>query len=178
MFSANAATIAGSASISGTSIVSLSANTVATTALSNVSANGDLFQMNGSLIYNSGTKTGLKFFGVNYTDAPTSGLSKTLWEYVENDVTKFSFTINEFTEITETTKQNSVHLIGIGTLSGFGFGDNVYATVDLLAGGTFGTQLTINEATTVPLPAAGWLFGSALIGVATIGRRKKREELA
>lgn len=44
-----------------------------------------------------------------------------------------------------------------------------------LIGGSTGTQATLNQligVTSVPVPAAAWLFGSALIGLAGIGRKR------
>jgi hypothetical protein len=44
------------------------------------------------------------------------------------------------------------------------------------AGGTMAAtpaSLTISEASPVPVPAAAWLFGSGLIGLVGVARRKK-----
>ncbi|ROS05594.1 putative secreted protein [Sinobacterium caligoides] len=38
--------------------------------------------------------------------------------------------------------------------------------------GVYTGQLTVNEYSAVPIPAAAWLFGSALVGLAGIKRRK------
>jgi hypothetical protein len=59
---------------------------------------------------------------------------------------------------------NAVYLIDTNSTSG------IWTKIDL-AGGL--SNVTLLEAA-VPLPAAAWLFGSALLGLAGIGYRRKR----
>ena len=53
----------------------------------------------------------------------------------------------------------------------------IFTTVDVASGATVTTDWTVaigEEISEVPVPAAAWLFGSALLGLANIGRRKAK----
>ena len=59
--------------------------------------------------------------------------------------------------------------------TGVGFGENAAGGVDLFgfaAHTYFGGSLTM-EVAAVPVPAAAWLFGSALVGLAGVGRKRR-----
>ena len=62
-----------------------------------------------------------------------------------------------------------------GQFGGAGFNSGVAAVT--LLGNTAGMYLagdvTLTETSEVPVPAAAWLFGSALVGLAGVGRKRK-----
>ena len=59
--------------------------------------------------------------------------------------------------------------------TGFGLGENAVGELNLFgfsADTYMGGTLTM-EVAAVPVPAAAWLFGSAIVGLAGIGRKRK-----
>ena len=58
-------------------------------------------------------------------------------------------------------------------LSGTGFGGNFTSDFDNLSSGT-GTGIAVANVGTVPVPAALWLFGSGLLGLTGLARRRDR----
>ncbi|WP_200821250.1 VPLPA-CTERM sorting domain-containing protein [Oceanicoccus sp. KOV_DT_Chl] len=61
-------------------------------------------------------------------------------------------------------------MVGDGT----GFGDDLWHVVNFGSWTLAGNELTYNApVAAVPVPAAAWLFGSALLGLAGIGRKRK-----
>ncbi len=61
----------------------------------------------------------------------------------------------------------------VTTVSGLQAGQVYTMTVTGVADGIWGGQYT-GELTVVPLPAAAWLFGTALVGLAGVARRRAR----
>lgn len=58
-------------------------------------------------------------------------------------------------------------------LSDAGFTGDFTNDFDNLIGGVTGTGIGVSDVAPVPLPAAVWLFGSGLLGLAGIGRRRQ-----
>mgnify|MGYP000436339531 CR=1 FL=1 len=56
---------------------------------------------------------------------------------------------------------------------GTGLGDEQYHLKQYGSFTLSGNELTFNTVSAVPVPAAAWLFGSALVGLAGIGRKRK-----
>jgi hypothetical protein len=69
---------------------------------------------------------------------------------------------------------------GFLNTSGIGIGDGVYKLLVLLDPSTssFSFDVSIGNVTTVPVPAALWLFGSAIAGLIGVTRRKSQPALA
>jgi hypothetical protein len=64
---------------------------------------------------------------------------------------------------------------GFGILSGWGWLDYCVAGGPCTPSSAGFTNDWIFEATVVPVPAAAWLFGSGLIGLTAVARRRKIE---
>jgi hypothetical protein len=99
-----------------------------------------------------------------FSFTPTSGTNAGEWS-----LSNFTFEAGKIYAFALKGGQgNAVYLLDTNFTSGF------WNAVDL-AGGL--SNVTLFEAA-VPLPAAAWLFGSALLGLAGIGYRRKRVQVA
>jgi hypothetical protein len=67
-----------------------------------------------------------------------------------------------------------------GTASGGSTGTFTASWTSLINGGPFngqtGTYNVTGTYSVVPIPAAAWLMGSGLVGLATVARRRKRKD--
>ena len=86
---------------------------------------------------------------------------------------------NPFEFLFDVTGGDAAALYGGGSvpagviLSGTGFGGNFTSDFDNLSSGT-GTGIAVANVGTVPVPAALWLFGSGLLGLTGLARRRDR----
>lgn len=166
---ANAAVISGDVRIEGNATVDLTAESVTfTSGEANVTTGIDLFPMSGA----TAPSGDLTFNTVDWSAGTT--LPATVWKF-DNGSDTFEFKLDSITLTNPYTGTNSVYLEGTGTLYGTGFTENSNVSFSLFAGGTTGKQsyLSLTSASPVPLPAAGWLFGSAILGLAGIAKRRK-----
>jgi hypothetical protein len=62
---------------------------------------------------------------------------------------------------------------GTTAIYAINLGTGAYAALGDGAGSTYFSKNTYTDAANVPIPAAAWLFGSALIGAVGLGRRKR-----
>ena len=89
-------------------------------------------------------------------------------EFIDGNVSYLDFYMSE-TPITEDglTGDNitSINLEGINDFGGF--------SLNLIGTNTYDGEFFVNEVSAVPVPAAAWLFGSGLIGLISVARRKK-----
>lgn len=83
------------------------------------------------------------------------------------------FTFNMDSVAINTQNGTNLSLSGTGTVSGNGF-DPTTGTYEFTAQGTEDTAFSWSSSSlaAVPVPAAVWLFGSGLLGLAGIARRK------
>ena len=95
--------------------------------------------------------TGLKFFRTD--SAPTETVVLT----IEGGVFGSPFALSAGESFTVEASANSQYTVIVGTASS-------------LTGGAYSLSVTA-----VPLPAAAWLFGSALLGATLVARRKDRQ---
>ena len=126
------------------------------------------FSTSGSYLANTGT---VSISGSTpYPGLPGVSISGDL---LTAKLTGFNFDANDLGFSTYITSgyaslfgtQESVYLSATGLAAALGFGTgSLHATVN---------PLSANAITTVPVPAAVWLFGSALAGLISIGRRKQ-----
>lgn len=124
-------------------------------------AQGDLAPMLGGNTINGS----LKMFDFSFSDAAKT----TIWEY-SKDPHDFKFVTDS---ISNSQTDNFLSVTILGTLISSKF-ENTAAVFH------FTTQLETGKVkasfssgtSAVPVPAAAWLFGSALFGAAAIGRRK------
>lgn len=139
--------------------------------------NGKVSSATGSFLPMRGKGTGSGLLAVNTTGwslDPATFTPTFVWSF-DNGTDDFKFTLESFT-IDQFAYGSSVGVIlmeGKGTVTSSNY-DPTSAifglTLNTFSGqlkGSFSTQTTV-----VPIPAAGWLFGSALIGIASIARRR------
>lgn len=74
---------------------------------------------------------------------------------------------NSLTWNTESAAFSSYETVGTTAL-----GNMLYLDITGNTGTTFATLNRLSNVSAVPLPAAAWLFGSALLGLVTVARRK------
>jgi hypothetical protein len=67
--------------------------------------------------------------------------------------------------------------IAIDPAAGFSLAGTINFRSPIANGSTSGVTITAGDLPAVPIPAAGWLFGSALVGMAGIGYRRGRRSL-
>ncbi|MFD2113152.1 VPLPA-CTERM sorting domain-containing protein [Thiorhodococcus fuscus] len=165
---ANATVISGAVQIAGDTTVNFGTKTVSFGGgQATVTDGTDLSPMGGATV--SGgmlTLSPIKWDGA---------FPATVWIFDDGTTNKFEFKLNSVGLDWSDTSTNSIHLSGYGTLYGNGFTANNNVGFSLLAGGTTGKQsyLSFTAASPVPVPAAGWLFGSAMLGLAGIAKRRK-----
>ncbi|EGV31779.1 variant PEP-CTERM exosortase signal [Thiorhodococcus drewsii AZ1] len=164
---ANAATINGSIDFTGEIILNASIPDAVSVSFGAVEANygnDDLKVMNGAK-----TGSSLTFQGFKFDPDEVSG--KTIWSFNSG---QFSFNADEVESVTQNKDPNYLVVVLSGTLSST---DTLYETTPayftITTQGTRTTASFSAGATSVPLPAAGWLFGSAMLGLAGIAKRRK-----
>ncbi|MES0328275.1 MAG: VPLPA-CTERM sorting domain-containing protein [Gammaproteobacteria bacterium] len=162
---ANAALIDGTMTISG--------NYVAT-----ASDNNDLMTVTDitlSTVQTTGTATDDFGTTINFFTADGSGGATA-------DLTAFVPTSNFFTYggwqldlntlmVEADSSAGFLHLSGTGIISGNSY-QNTSATWSFSAESTTSYSMSVTSVTTVPVPTAVWLFGSGLIGLFGVARRK------
>ena len=134
------------------------------------SADGAYKVKNGVMSFNTGTETLSikgKVKGLGITTRQTL-LSSTMDDF-SYDYSNGN-TLNFFSASGSSTL--STNLLSAIGLSGTGF-DYLAYTIDVNSLGQVVDAGVVNTASVVPLPAAAWLFGSAILGLLGVARRKK-----
>ena len=162
---ANAALIDGSMTISG--------NYIATASDSN-----DLMTVSDitlSTVQAAGAASGDFDTTINFSTADGSGgVTADLASFVpiNNFFTYGGWQLDLNTLIVEAdSSAEFLHLSGTGLISGNSY-QNTNATWSFSAASATSYSMSVTSVATVPVPAAVWLFGSGLIGLFGIARRK------
>jgi hypothetical protein len=93
-----------------------------------------------------------------------------------NEILDFSFTSETAHALTPVDNASGTSLEGLGIMTDGNMSDLVLAYNDNALGtgdGDYDDMLVRAEFSAVPIPAAVWLFGSGLLGLIGIGRRRK-----
>lgn len=93
-----------------------------------------------------------------------------------NEILDFSFTSATAHALTPVDNASGTSLEGLGIMTDDNMSDLVLAYNDNALGtgdGDYDDMLVRAEFSAVPIPAAVWLFGSGLLGLIGIGRRRK-----
>lgn len=102
-----------------------------------------------------------------------SGGSKTIWKSTRDSAPEVSFRLEQIVDLDKGSE--TLSLIGKGTLFATGYDATpgkfafTYNQLEQSLNGSFSSATSA-----VPIPAAGWLFGSALMGVVAVARRGRK----
>ncbi|MBK1717077.1 VPLPA-CTERM sorting domain-containing protein [Thiocystis violacea] len=125
-------------------------------------AQGDLEPMLGANTINNT----LKMYDFAFSDI--AGTS--IWEFNKNSH-NFKFVTESISNV-QTSNELSVTISGTLSSSNFDNTAAVFRFTTQLNSGEVKASFSSGTSSVVPVPAAAWLFGSALFGGAAIGRRK------
>jgi len=152
-------------------------STVSSGAFAGAIATGS-FTYENSLIIGDGfidlnqglSSVSLTVFGQTFTEANDIAYSRGLpgLEFENGALTLLDFYISETSMLVDGSLDNDVTNINLEGVNDFGS-----FTLNQTASNTYNGSFIVNELSTVPVPAAVWLFGSGLIGLVGIARRKK-----
>jgi hypothetical protein len=127
--------------------------------------------------FSNGAVDSLSFgFALNTKVASTYGVSFSVFDS-ENNLLNSSFTLADFTLYDDVNQSSfpeaevTVSFAGIAAYALFDFSSELRYIIDNFVG-TFGSSEDITPPSSVPVPAAAWLFGSALLGFMGFSRRK------
>jgi hypothetical protein len=123
-------------------------------------------------------------FSVAISNQKATALQIAIWEIANETNTVYDveatsndrgvFYVNNYDLTARKDAQKWLDAINDGTFTGAALTN----LVGLVAINSDGTNRQDFVAQVVPIPAAAWLFGSALIGAVGLGRRKQKKELA
>ena len=162
---ANAALINGTMTISGEYVATVSdvtdLRTVTVITLSSVQTTGTATDDYGTTI---------NFFTADGSGGATADL--TAFAPINNFFTYGGWQLDLNTLIVEADSSDGfLHLSGTGLISGNSY-QNTNATWSFSAESATLYSMSVTSVATVPVPAAVWLFGSGLIGLFGVARRK------